>query len=80
MNNYLITNSGSTFTEHIQPVAIQDNQISTEYLVEAMSSYLDTSGSLSATSVTATPVALETVAPVPDDDLIIVVAPATKKQ
>ena len=39
-----------------------------------------TSGSLSATSVIATPVALETVAPVPpaDDDPIIVAAPASK--
>ena len=79
-NNYLITNGDFIFSEHVQPVAVQDNPISTEYLVEAMSSYLATSSSLSATSVAATPVALETVAPVPpaDDDPIIVAAPASK--
>ena len=37
MNNYIITNGGFTFfPENVQPVAIKDNPISTEYLVDAM--------------------------------------------
>ena len=83
MNNYLITNGGFTFIpEHVQPVAIQDNHISTDYLVSAMSSYLATSGYLSATSVASTLVALEAVVPVPpdNDDPIVVAAPASKRQ
>ena len=83
MNNHLITNGSFTFVpNHVQPVAIQDNLISTDYLVDAMSSYLATSGSLSATSVSATLVALETVAPLPpaNDDPIVVAAPSSKQQ
>ena len=47
-----------------------------------MSSYLATFGSPSAASVAVTPVAVETVAPVPpaNDDPIIVAAPASKRQ
>ena len=80
MNNYLITNGGFTFPEHVQPFAIQYNPISTDYLVESMSSYLATPGSLSATSAAANLVASEILALVPNDNPLIVDAPVSKRQ
>ena len=56
MNYYLLTNGGFTFVpEHDNPVAVQDNPITKDYLVDAMSTYLENFGPPLAASATAAP-------------------------
>ena len=61
-------------------MAVQDNPISTEYLVEAMSSYLSSSGSPSATTASASTAASEVEALAPNGDPLIVDVLASKRQ
>ena len=57
MHNYLLTGDDFTFVPaHDNPVAIQENTVTQEYLVNAISTYLENFGpSLAASVVTAPP-------------------------
>ena len=66
MHHYLLINSDFIFAlEHNNPIAVQDNPITWEYLVDAMSNYLANFAPSPAAPTNAAPPALDADAPAP---------------